>query len=136
MAMAKAEDYEYCYVVTKLLDDALKYYPGMGKYKEAIPYMKKYFSKVEMATCEDYYSLGYCYYHEKIRSDTTKIYNSENCGLEYKRYDNKYEIRYKTSDIHISLISTSIFKFKYYKHFIHVLKINCRRYCSGLGKII
>lgn len=35
MAMAKAEDYEYCYVVTKLLDDALKYYPGMGKYKEA-----------------------------------------------------------------------------------------------------
>lgn len=38
---------------------------SLGSYREAIPYMKAYFSKVEMATCEDYYSMGYCYYHEK-----------------------------------------------------------------------
>ncbi len=37
----------------------------LGHYKEAIPHMQAYFSKVEMATCGDYYSLGYCYYSEK-----------------------------------------------------------------------
>lgn len=32
IAMAKSEDYDYCYMVTKLADNSLKYCPGMGKY--------------------------------------------------------------------------------------------------------
>ena len=54
-------------------------YYSMGKYKEAIPYMKKYFSKVEMATCEDYYSLGYCYYHEKQYEESIKYLTRAIC---------------------------------------------------------
>lgn len=40
-------------------------YYSLGKYAEAIPYMEAYLSKVEMATCEDYYAIGYCYYSSR-----------------------------------------------------------------------
>ncbi len=39
-------------------------YFELGKYKEAIPYQEAYFSRIEMANCQDYYELGYCYYQE------------------------------------------------------------------------
>jgi hypothetical protein len=32
IAMAKAEDYDYCYLVTKLADNSMRYCPGMNKY--------------------------------------------------------------------------------------------------------
>ena len=32
IAMAKSEDYDYCYMVTKLADNSVKYCPGMSKY--------------------------------------------------------------------------------------------------------
>ena len=32
IAMAKAEDYDYCYLVTKLADNSMRYCPGMSKY--------------------------------------------------------------------------------------------------------
>ncbi|MBR5665965.1 MAG: tetratricopeptide repeat protein, partial [Bacteroidales bacterium] len=54
-------------------------YYSMGKYKEAIPYMNNYFAKVEMATCEDYYCLGYCHYHEKQYEDAIKCLTRAIC---------------------------------------------------------
>ncbi|MBO4655648.1 MAG: hypothetical protein J5644_08890 [Bacteroidales bacterium] len=32
IAMAKSEDYDYCYIVTKLADNSISYCPGMSKY--------------------------------------------------------------------------------------------------------
>ena len=54
-------------------------YYSLGRYAEAIPYMKAYFSKVEMATCEDYYCLGYCHYHEQQYDDAIRCLTKAIC---------------------------------------------------------
>lgn len=40
-------------------------YYKTGRYTDAIPYLETYFANIEMAACEDYYALGYCYYQAK-----------------------------------------------------------------------
>ena len=54
-------------------------YFSMEKYREAIPYMKEYLSKVEMATCEDYYTLGYCHYREKNYDEAVRCLTRAIC---------------------------------------------------------
>jgi len=61
-----------------------------------------------------------------IGHDSTKINHPEYRCLQYERKQNKYEIKNKSSYIHILRSVHVLFEVKKHQHFIHMFKVNCR----------
>ena len=54
ISMAKAEDYDYCYVITKIIGDDIQYFPGMSKYISSNGYLHPlYCYRINVKTGEE-----------------------------------------------------------------------------------